>query len=69
MEDWQMKERFGGEIGNLAKQADASEVLPELRLNDVLEVAENLADVGSVAFGIRAGDRMWLDPKERVTIW
>ena len=64
-----MKERFGGEIGNLAKQADASEVLPGLRLNDVLEVAENLADVGGVAFGIRAGDRMWLDPKERVTIW
>ena len=21
------------------------------------------------AFGIRAGDRMWLDPSERVTIW
>jgi predicted metalloendopeptidase len=21
------------------------------------------------AFGIRAGDRMWLDPNDRVTIW
>lgn len=21
------------------------------------------------AFGIRAGDRMWLDPSDRVTIW
>jgi predicted metalloendopeptidase len=137
-------QRFAGEIAKLAKQADAFEILPGLRLNGALEVTENLADVGGVAlgyaalqehlrehpaanrtidgftpsqrcflawaqlwaakanegamrqnlptdghppgvyrmaapsqhekafyeaFGIRAGDRMWLDPSERVTIW
>jgi predicted metalloendopeptidase len=136
--------RFGEEIGKLAKQADAFEILPGLRLNGALEVTENLADVGGVAlgyaalqehlreqpaanrtidgftpsqrcflawaqlwpakmnegamrqslptdshppgvyrmaapsqheqgfydaFGIRAGDRMWLDPNDRVRIW
>ncbi len=137
-------QRFAGEIAKLAKQADAFEILPGLRLNGALEVTENLADVGGVAlgyaalqehlrehpaanrtidgftppqrcflawaqlwaakanegamrqnlptdghppgvyrmaapsqheqgyfdaFGIRAGDRMWLDPNDRVTIW
>ena len=137
-------QRFATETAKLAKQADAFEILPGLRLNGALEVTENLADVGGVAlgyaalqehlrehpdanrtvdgftpsqrcflawgqlwaakanegamrqnlptdshppgvyrmaapsqhekgfyeaFGIRAGDRMWLDPGERVTIW
>jgi putative endopeptidase len=137
-------QRFAGEIAKLAKQADAFEILPGLRLNGALEVTENLADVGGVAlgyaalqehlreypeanrtidgftppqrcflawaqlwaakanegamrqnlptdghppgvyrmaapsqheqgyfdaFGIRAGDRMWFDPNDRVTIW
>jgi predicted metalloendopeptidase len=136
--------RFADETAKLAKQADAFEILPGLRLNGAIEVGENLADVGGVAlgyaalrehlrdhpganrtidgftppqrcflawaqlwadktnegamrqllpvdghppgvyrmaapsqhekafyeaFGIRAGDRMWLDPSERVTIW
>ena len=137
-------QRFAAETAKLAKQADAFEILPGLRLNGALEVTENLADVGGVAlgygalqehlreqpaanltidgftpsqrcflawgqlwaakanegamrqtlptdshppglyrmaaplqhekafyeaFGIRAGDRMWLDPGDRVTIW
>jgi len=137
-------QRFVAETAKLAKQADAFEILPGLRLNGALEVTENLADVGGVAlgyaalqqhlreqpaanrtidgftppqrcflawgplwaakmnegamrqtlptdghpaglyrmaapsqheqgyyeaFGIRAGDRMWLDPSDRVTIW
>ena len=137
-------QRFAAETAKLAKQADAFEILPGLRLNGALEVTENLADVGGVAlgyaalqehlrehpaanrtidgftppqrcflawaqlwaaktnegamrqtlptdghppgvyrmaapsqheqgfyeaFGIRAGDRMWLDPSDRVTIW
>jgi putative endopeptidase len=137
-------QRFAAETAKLAKQADAFEILPGLRLNGALEVTENLADVGGVAlgyaalqehlrehpaanrtidgftppqrcflawaqlwaakanegamrqnlptdghppgvyrmaapsqheqgyfdaFGIRAGDRMWLDPNDRVTIW
>ena len=136
--------RFVAEIGKLARQADAFEILPGLRLNGAIEVTENLADVGGVAlgyaalqqhlrehpdanrtidgftpaqrcflawgqlwadkanegamrqnlpvdghppgvyrmaapsqhekafyeaFGIRAGDRMWLDPNDRVAIW
>ena len=136
--------RFADETAKLAKQADAFEILPGLRLNGAIEVTENLADVGGVAlgyaalqehlrehpeanrtidgftpsqrcflawaqlwadktnegamrqilpvdghppgvyrmaapsqhekafyeaFGIRAGDRMWLDPSDRVTIW
>ena len=136
--------RFVAEAGKLAKQADAFEILPGLHLNGAIEVTENLADVGGVAFGyaalqehlrehpeanrtidgftpsqrcflawgqlwaakvndgalrqllpvdghppgvyrmaapsqhekaffdafgIRAGDRMWLDPNDRVTIW
>jgi putative endopeptidase len=136
--------RFADETAKLAKQADAFEILPGLRLNGALEVTENLADVGGVAlgyaalqehlrehpaanrtidgftpsqrcflawgqlwaakanegamrqtlptdghppgvyrmaapsqhekdfyeaFGIRAGDRMWLDPNHRITIW
>jgi predicted metalloendopeptidase len=137
-------QRFAAETAKLAKQADAFEILPGLRLNGALEVGENLADVGGIAlgyaalqqhlreypdanrtidgftpsqrcfiawaqlwpdktnegamrqilpvdphppgvyrmaapsqheqafyeaFGIRAGDRMWLDPSDRVTIW
>jgi predicted metalloendopeptidase len=137
-------QRFAAETAKLAKQADAFEILPGLRLNGALEVTENLADVGGVAlgyaalqehlrehpaanrtidgftpsqrcflawgqlwaaranegamrqnlptdghppgvyrmaapsqhemgfyeaFGIRAGDRMWLDPNDRVAIW
>ena len=137
-------QRFAAEAAKLAKQADAFEILPGLRLNGALEVTENLADVGGVAlgyaalqehlrehpaaartidgftpsqrcflawaqlwaakanegamrqslptdahppgvyrmaapsqhekgfyeaFGIRAGDRMWLAPSDRVTIW
>ena len=137
-------QRFAAETAKLAKQADAFEILPGLRLNGALEVTENLADVGGVAlgyaalqehlrehpaanrtidgftpsqrcflawgqlwaakanegamrqnlptdghppgvyrmaapsqheqgyyeaFGIRAGDRMWLAPNDRVTIW
>jgi predicted metalloendopeptidase len=137
-------QRFAAETAKLAKQADAFEILPGLRLNGALEVGENLADVGGIAlgyaalqqhlreypdanrtidgftppqrcflawaqlwpdktnegamrqilpvdphppgvyrmaapsqhekafyeaFGIRAGDRMWLDPIDRVTIW
>ena len=136
--------RFADETAKLAKQADAFEILPGLRLNGAIEVGENLADVGGVAlgyaalqqhlrdhpeanrtidgftppqrcflawaqlwadktnegamrqllpvdghppgvyrmaapsqhekafyeaFGIRAGDRMWLDAGDRVTIW
>ena len=136
--------RFADETSKLAKQADAFEILPGLRLNGAIEVGENLADVGGVAlgyaalqqhlrehpeanrsidgftppqrcflawgqlwadkanegamrqllpvdghppgvyrmaapsqhekafyeaFGIRAGDRMWLDADDRVTIW
>jgi putative endopeptidase len=136
--------RFVAETGKLARQADAFEILPGLRLNGAIEVTENLADVGGVAlgyaalqehlreypeanraidgfsppqrcflawgqlwaakanegamrqnlpvdghppgiyrmaapsqhekafyeaFGIRTGDRMWLDPNARVTIW
>lgn len=136
--------RFVGEAAKLARQADAFEILPGLRLNGALEVTENLADVGGVAlgyaalqshlrdtpadnrtiegftppqrcflawaqlwadkmnegamrqnlptdghppgiyrmaapaqhekgfydaFGIRSGDRMWLDPNDRVAIW
>ena len=136
--------RFADETSKLAKQADAFEILPGLRLNGAIEVGENLADVGGVAlgyaalqqhlrehpeanrsidgftppqrcflawgqlwadkmnegamrqtlpvdghppgvyrmaapsqhekafyeaFGINAGDRMWLDPNDRVRIW
>ena len=136
--------RFADETSKLAKQADAFEILPGLRLNGAIEVGENLADVGGVAlgyaalqqhlrehpeanrsidgftppqrcflawaqlwadkvnegamrqtlpvdghppgvyrmaapsqhekafyeaFGIHAGDRMWLDPNDRVRIW
>jgi predicted metalloendopeptidase len=47
-------QRFAGEIAKLARQADAFEILPGLRLNGALEVTENLADVGGVAFGYAA---------------
>jgi predicted metalloendopeptidase len=46
--------RFADETAKLAKQADAFEILPGLRLNGALEVTENLADVGGVAFGYAA---------------
>ena len=46
--------RFVAETGKLAKQADAYEILPGLRLNGALEVTENLADVGGIALGYAA---------------
>ncbi len=42
------------QTGKLARQADAFEILPGLRLNGAIEVTENLADVGGVAFGYAA---------------
>ena len=47
-------QRFVAEAGKLAKQADAFEILPGLRLNGAIEVTENLADVGGVALGYAA---------------
>ena len=47
-------QRFAAETAKLAKQADAFEILPGLRLNGALEVTENLADVGGVALGYAA---------------
>ncbi len=59
---WRSKAREAAAIQSLATDPHAPN---EFRANQVVKNVSAFADT----FGVRAGDREWLDPKDRVTVW